>query len=144
MRVFTFIVCLFVCVGAAAQGQKTRPATETDFTGYWRVVLIPNEVHGSAYKNEQMGYADPCQFLVHKPDGTWFNISVTNMAGAEESRRQCLTKQAGATLPCLPNHNHRSDGANCRIKTVFSLSGIRLLGQIQRNQWRFYGKLTMY
>ena len=95
MRFLVFFVSLLFVWGVAAQGRKTRPATEADFTGYWRIVLIPNEVHGSPYKNEQMGYADPCQFLVHRPDGTWFNITISNMAGAEESRRQCPTKQAG-------------------------------------------------
>jgi hypothetical protein len=95
MRLLAFVVGLSLSVVAAAQTQKTRPATEADFTGYWRIVLIPNEVHRSRFKNEEMGYADPCQFLVHKPDGTWFNISVTNMAGPEESRRQCPTTRAG-------------------------------------------------
>ncbi len=96
MRFLTFFVLLLLLAsGATAQGQKTRPANEIDFTGYWRIVLIPNEVHGSPYKNEKMGYSDPCKFLVHKPDGSWFNITISVLSGAEESRRQCPTTQAG-------------------------------------------------
>jgi hypothetical protein len=95
MKFVAVLLGLALVSDVAAQGQKSRPASDADFTGYWRIVLIPNEVHGSPYKNEQMGYADPCQFLVHKADGTWFNITISVLAGEEESKRQCPTKQAG-------------------------------------------------
>lgn len=56
-----FLLAVFSSV---AMGQaKTRPATEADFIGYWRIVLIANDKTGSRHKNEDMGYADPCQFL---------------------------------------------------------------------------------
>lgn len=98
MKLAAFALLVIFSAAASAQMPKTRPATESDFAGYWRIVLIPNDVHKSRFKNEQMGYSDPCQFFVHKPDGTWFNISVTNMGGAEESKRKCPTKRAAVDV----------------------------------------------
>jgi hypothetical protein len=95
------IVAVFLLLLASsvpAQGQKTRPATEADFTGYWRVVLIPDDVHKSRFKNEDTGYANPCQFLIHKADGSWHNISIHNAAGAEESLRQCPTSRTAVDV----------------------------------------------
>ena len=94
MRHLALALVVILSTAAFAQSQKSRPATESDFSGYWRIVLIPNEVHNSKIKNEQTGYSDPCQFFVHRPDGTWFNVSVANMAGAERSKSECPTTRA--------------------------------------------------
>ena len=87
MRFFV-VFLLFVNASAVAQ-VRTQPATESNFIGYWRILLVPNEIHKSEMQNEKTGYADPCQFFIHKPDGTWFNISINNGAGVEETKRRC-------------------------------------------------------
>jgi len=97
MRFIVTIVFSIVSTLAAAEG-KTRPASEVDFIGYWRIIPIPNELSRSELKNENMGYSDPCQFLVHKLDGTWYNLTVSNAAGDEESKRKCLTKKSEVDL----------------------------------------------
>lgn len=98
--------------------QKIRPATNADFSGYWRIVLIPNHLHKNV-KNESMGFSDPCQFLVHKPDGIWDNITITNGAGVDETVRQCTTTTkslidiARLSKPASPfrwNKNQFQDG----------------------------------
>lgn len=91
---FLATLLLITAATASAQEQKTRPALEADFVGYWRIILIANEVHNSPLKNEKMGYSDPCQFFVHKPGGVWHNISITNVAGPDESKRQCPTQRS--------------------------------------------------
>lgn len=73
-----------------AQEQQFRPARDVDFIGYWRIQLVPNEMHRSEFKNEQMGYSDPCQFFIHRQDGSWFNVSSNTGAGVEETKRKCL------------------------------------------------------
>jgi hypothetical protein len=93
------VLLLLLSTSAVAQAQRIRPATEADFIGYWRIQLVPNELHRSELQNEKTGYADPCQFFVHKPDGSWFNISHTNGAGVEETKRRCpATKRADIDL----------------------------------------------
>lgn len=89
-----FIVSTF----ASATEGKTRPASETDFVNYWRIILIPNELHKSEFKNENMGFSDPCQFLVLKSDGSWYNLTVSNMAGNEASRNKCPTRKSEIDL----------------------------------------------
>lgn len=93
---FVAILFLFVATLAQAQssGQKVRPAGEKDFVGYWRIHLIANELHKSQLRNESLRYNDPCQFFIHKPNGAWFNLSISNPAGAEEAKRQCPNSKA--------------------------------------------------
>ena len=91
------LLALLVPALAAAQGLKTRPATEKDFTGYWRIVLIPDEVHHSRFKNVQMGYSAHCQYFVHRDDRVWFNVTLEG---------DCVTKrsalEAGTALMYSP------------------------------------------
>jgi len=51
MRFFLLLFLIWSSV-AVAQSKNVRPANDSDFTGYWRVVLIPNDVHRSRFKNE--------------------------------------------------------------------------------------------
>lgn len=74
---------------AYAQEQKIIPSSKADFIGYWRIILIPDEFQKGTFKNSQMGYSAPCQFFVNYPDGSWLNTTVTNMAGAKESKDKC-------------------------------------------------------
>lgn len=94
MKLIAFTFFTIFSISSLAKSPLTQPATETQFSGYWRIVLIPNDIHKKKFKNEELGYSDPCQFFVHKPDGTWFNISITNMAGADESVRKCPNNSA--------------------------------------------------
>lgn len=87
----TLLLALLISPMAWAQEAKTRPATDQDFAGYWRIRLIPNEVHRSEIKNERTGYADPCQFFLHHSDGTWWNISISRGSTPEEARKICPT-----------------------------------------------------
>ena len=51
-------------------------------------MLIPNRLQ-TKFKNEEMGYSDPCQFFVHNSDNSWSNVTVTNAASKAESVKQC-------------------------------------------------------
>ena len=73
---------------AQAPMQKIRPATDTDFPGYWRVVLTPDELHKQV-PNEAMGFSEPCQLVIHQSDGTWRKMSIASGAGDDETKRQC-------------------------------------------------------
>lgn len=85
---------LFVSTIVSAQDQAPiRPATNADLPGYWRVVLLPDELH-KLVKNETMGFSGPCRFLILKADGTWHNVSIANGAGDEETLRQCPTQRS--------------------------------------------------
>ncbi len=80
------LVLLAALLPLLAFGQaKTRPATEADFTGYWRIVLIPDEVHHSRLTNKQVGYADRCQYFVHRRDGAWLNVTLDGQCPAKRS-----------------------------------------------------------
>jgi hypothetical protein len=83
------------------QPLKLVPATSENFIGYWRINLIPNEKHKSQYKNENMGYSSPCQFFIHKPNGDWYNLTISNGAGDAESLRRCPNKKADIDLGML-------------------------------------------
>lgn len=108
MRNALLLVLLFMLPRAGlAEEQKLRSATAAEFVGYWKIVLIPNEVHGSPVKNEQMGYSGPCQFLVLRADGNWFSVNITNMAGDEQSKRQCPTKRAEVDTSLLGQQQSR-------------------------------------
>lgn len=86
---------LLLTLSLAASAQTgMRPAGAADFTGYWRVLLIPDEVHRAELRNAQIGFTGPCQFFVHRPDGRWYNISIDHNAALEESRRNCPTRRA--------------------------------------------------
>jgi hypothetical protein len=94
MKIGLIFIAIFLLGDLShAQAQKFRPATEADFVGYWRITLVPNEMHKSEFKNEQTGYSDPCQFFIHKKDGNWFNMSSNNGAGVEETKRLCPNKK---------------------------------------------------
>jgi len=93
-----FTLIFIISTSALAADAKTRPASETDFVNYWRIILIPNELHKSEFKNESMGFSDPCQFLVIKSDGSWHNLTINNMAGEEASRNKCPTKKSEVNL----------------------------------------------
>jgi len=88
---------LLISSHAFSQEQTISPANETDFAGTWRVVLIPNQFQKGQFKNEEMGYSDPCQFFINGHDKSWQNVSVHNGAGAEESKKQCPTTKAELT-----------------------------------------------
>jgi len=80
------LLALLVLAPLAAAGQvKTRPATEADFTGYWRIVLIPDEVHKSRFTNKQVGYTDRCQYIVQRPDHAWYNVTLDGQCPARRS-----------------------------------------------------------
>ena len=74
---------------ASAAEQPTHPANESEFVGYWRIILIDNDLHKSAIKNEQTGYSDPCQFFINLPDGSWLNISPTIVRGEKATKINC-------------------------------------------------------
>ncbi len=100
------LVLLAALVPLLAFGQaKTRPATEADFTGYWRVVLIPDEVHKSRFTNRQVGYTDRCQYLAHRRDGAWFNVT---LEGACPAKRSAL--EGGTALMYSPFRWERVPG----------------------------------
>jgi hypothetical protein len=80
-----WIVLFAALLPLAALGQKTRPATEADFTGYWRVVLIPDEVHKSRFTNQQVGYTSQCQYFVHRLDHAWLNVTLDGDCPAKRS-----------------------------------------------------------
>lgn len=88
---------LFVSLSAAQeQGglQSTRlnvlrSAQPNEFAGYWRIVLIPDEKLNLKIQNKNTGFADPCQFFIHKEDGSWMNISISYGASDEETRSRC-------------------------------------------------------
>lgn len=87
----TLALALLISPTVWAQEARIRPATEQEFTGYWRIRLVPNEVHRSEIKNERTGYADPCQFFLHRADGIWWNVSISRGGSPEEARRNCPT-----------------------------------------------------
>jgi len=76
---------------AFGQSAKTRPATVADFTGYWRVVLIPDEVHKSRFTNKQVGYTDQCQYFVHRLDGAWLNVTLDGQCPVKRSALEAGT-----------------------------------------------------
>lgn len=85
------LVLLAALLPLAAFAQKTRPATEADFTGYWRVVLIPDEVHKSRFTNKQVGYTDQCQYFVHRLDGAWLNVTLDGQCPVKRSALEAGT-----------------------------------------------------
>lgn len=90
-HILTLLLILISSVSAAEDMKVLRPAEESEFVGYWRIILIPDEKMNLKIRNKDTGFADSCQFLIHKPDGYWFNITMTNGAGDEEAKRRCPT-----------------------------------------------------
>lgn len=88
------LLAVFFMDVAVAAGQSTHPATESEFVGYWRIILIDNDRHKSGIKNEQTNYTDPCQFLVHQSDGSWMNISPMIVGGQKATKENCPTDRA--------------------------------------------------
>jgi hypothetical protein len=93
------IAMLAISSAAYPQGSSTRPATAQEFIGYWRVINISNDKHGSPIKNEQTGYSNPCQFLIHSADGVWKNITISNLHG--DAPRDCPTTRAAIDVALL-------------------------------------------
>ena len=85
----SFLLFFSVQMALAQEEKPLRSATEAEFVGYWRIMLIPDEKSNLRVRNKDTGLADPCQVLIHRQDGFWFNITVSNGAGEEESRRRC-------------------------------------------------------
>jgi hypothetical protein len=102
MRLATFLLLLFISSASPAQEHKfMRPAAEAEFAGYWRIILIPEGKSTPKLRNKDSGFADPCQFFVHRPDKTWINISLFSATGEEETRRLCpaiLKKDVDAAI----------------------------------------------
>jgi hypothetical protein len=91
LLVLKLLVVCAALVPFAAFAQKTRPATEADFTGYWRVVLIPDEVHKSRFTNQQVGYTAQCQYFVHRLDGAWLNVTLDGQCPVKRSALEAGT-----------------------------------------------------
>lgn len=76
-----------------AAGVKMHMASESDFVGFWRIMLIPNELSRSELKNEVSGYSDPCQFFIHLSSGKWVNLtvltSIKDSEGKEVKLKDC-------------------------------------------------------
>lgn len=106
--------------GASAQ-TGMRPASEADFTGYWRILLIPDEVHGAELRNEQIGFTGPCQFFVHRADGQWHNISIGHNAPREEALRHCPTRRAELEAVLAANRARAGDYAWRRMNPLLPL-----------------------
>jgi hypothetical protein len=90
----TLVFIALVVVGTSstfAQWDGTRPATEKDFIGYWKIVLIPDEIQKSRIKNKDIKLysSPPCRFLSHRPNGDWTNFSASSPAGDEATQRNC-------------------------------------------------------
>src|SRR4051812_26732821 len=83
----------FAATCVSAQG-KMVPASEAQFTGYWRIILIPDEIHKSSIKNASTGYDHPCQFFVHEAGGAWRSVTIGDPAGAEETKAACPVKKS--------------------------------------------------
>lgn len=92
-----FLLLAFTSL-ASAQPNKTHPATESEFIGYWKIKLIPNEKHRSQFKNEDVGYSEKCQFLIFKPNGEGNSITFTNISGEEKSPETCTFHKSDIDL----------------------------------------------
>ena len=103
LRNIIFALILVSCA-ASSQEQTTHAAGSQDFIGSWRVVLIPNNFQKSKFKNEEMGYSDPCQFFIHNSDNSWNNLTINNASGIQETIKQCPTSKA-ALAPYLTTQN---------------------------------------
>ena len=103
------LLLMGIAATCGAQEKALRPAQDTEFIGYWRIMLIPDEKSNLKIQNRETGFSDPCQVLVHKADGGWFNITISNLAGDEASRRQCdaLKKKDVDASPALLGARNR-------------------------------------
>lgn len=122
MRLIAFFL-LLTATAAHAQTFKTHPAQAGELVGYWRIMLIPNDKTHSPIRNEETGYADPCQFLVLRDDGTASNITIASINADEESRRKCPDhkKDIDAATWLSGGRNNLSWKMNEKIKGVFML-----------------------
>lgn len=98
MKLFVYIFFLAISNLTFAQSNKTHPATESEFVGYWKIKLIPNEKHRSQFKNEDVGYSEKCQFLVFKPNGEGYSIIFTDPSGQEKSSETCSFRRSDIDL----------------------------------------------
>ena len=91
LKFFIFLFLLFTSTASFSQERQViRHAEQSDFVGYWRVFLIPDEkrLHPNVF-NKDVGFAGSCRFVVHKPDGAWFNVTINNGSGEEETKLRC-------------------------------------------------------
>jgi len=91
MKLLVLIAALCPLLAFGQAMPKTRPATVADFMGYWRVVLIPDEVHKSRFTNKQVGYTDQCQYFVHRLDGAWLNVTLDGQCPVKRSALEAGT-----------------------------------------------------
>lgn len=98
MKLCLYFLLLAFSSLASAESSKTHPATESEFVGYWKIKLIPNEKHRSQFKNEDVGYSEKCQFLIFTPNGEGNSITFTNISGEEPSAENCTSNKSDIDL----------------------------------------------
>jgi hypothetical protein len=98
MKLCLYFLLLAFTSSASAQSDKTHPATESEFIGYWKIKLIPNEKHRSQFRNEDVGYSEKCQFLIFKQNGEGRSITFTNISGEETSPENCTLHKSDIDL----------------------------------------------
>jgi hypothetical protein len=95
--VSTFMAYAIALASGSANAQAAfRPATESEFVGYWVLHRIPDEKQITKIKNADMkGFTDTCQVIVNNADRSWMNLTYASGAGEEETRRRCANLKKG-------------------------------------------------
>jgi len=101
MKLCIYVLLIAVSSAAFGQDDKTHPATESEFVGYWKIKLIPNEKHRSQFKNEDVGYSEKCQFIIFKHGGEGHSITFRNAAGEEKTSETCSIRKSDIDLGLL-------------------------------------------
>lgn len=102
--VFICVLVLALIATGCAQKQNVsqsttlnllRPSKQSEFIGYWRIILFSDDKLNQRIKNKDTGFAGPCQFFINKADGSWLHIGIFYDANEEKTRDHCplITKE---------------------------------------------------
>lgn len=98
MKHFITFVFLIFCSHVSAQQITVRPATQDDFSGYWKLLPYSDERQPKILKESP--WPGECQFFLHSSSGSWMQVASRDAAGNDLKDDRCkkTTKDLDASL----------------------------------------------